>query len=166
MLEVVDENGHVIGEALRSECHNNPGLAHRAVHIFIRNANGDVYLQKRSLNKDVQPGKWDTSVGGHLDLGETYEEAAQRELLEELGVDLESIGGLVALIRKHDYIWRTEIETELIRTFEIAYEGPFQLQPDEIDEGRFWTVSELRTGLGKGCFSPNLEKELELLGIC
>jgi len=165
MLEVIDEEGNVVGMAPRSKCHGDPSLAHRAVHIFVRNPKGDVFLQKRSMSKDIQPGKWDTSVGGHVDPGENYEQAAQRELLEELGIELETLGGPDALIRKHDYTWRTELETEYIRTFEIVSEGPFHLHADEIDEGRFWSPQELREGCGHGVFSPNLEKELSLLDL-
>lgn len=165
MLEVIDERGKVLGLAPRSECHSDPSLAHRAVHIFVRNSEGSVLLQKRSMSKDIQPGRWDTSVGGHLEPGEDYEQAAKRELLEELSIDLQASGGSVALTRKHDYVWRTERETEHIRTFEILFEGPFQIHTGEIEEARFWSPEELREHAGSGLFSPNLEMELKLLSL-
>ncbi|UCF37070.1 MAG: NUDIX domain-containing protein [Acidobacteriota bacterium] len=164
-FEVVDVSGNVIGKALRSECHGNPLLAHRAVHIFVRNAVGEYFLQKRSAAKDIQPGKWDTSVGGHLQPGESYEEAALRELEEELGVRLDPLEGLNRLSRRHDYIWRTAVETEHIRTFELEHEGPFRLQLEEIDAGAFWSLSDLREAVGQEVFTPNLEEELRLLGL-
>ena len=83
---LVDETGQVIGSATRGECHNGSKLLHPVVHLHVFNSKGDVYLQKRPEWKDIQPGKWDTSVGGHLDYGETPEQALVREVREELGI--------------------------------------------------------------------------------
>jgi isopentenyl-diphosphate delta-isomerase type 1 len=163
MLEIVDENGRVIGLEARSKCHGDPSLVHRAVHVFLRDHEGRFLLQKRAMTKDIQPGKWDTSVGGHLDPGETYEVAAARELNEELGVRLEDVH--CTLVRKHDYVWRSPVETELVRTFETTYDGPFRLHPEELEDGRFWTEDELREAMGTGMLTPNLEEELRLLGV-
>jgi len=87
------------------------------------NSEGQLFLQKRSMEKDVQPGKWDMSVGGHVDAGEEPADAAARELSEELGVD-----GLLPEYHYH-YIWESEIESEYIRTYSVRCEGPFHLQP-------------------------------------
>jgi len=162
LFEVVDESGRVISLAPRSRCHGDPSLAHRSVHVFVFNAHGDIYLQKRSPRKDVQPGKWDTSVGGHLAPGESYLSAAARELAEELGVTLDSLDRLELL---HSYVWRTAIETEHVQTFRTLHEGPFSLHPDEIEEGRFWSREAIRKAVGTGAFTPNLEHELRLLGV-
>jgi len=164
-LDLVDESGRVTGKASREECHSSPSLAHRAVHVFVRNSSGAIYLQKRALTKRIQPGRWDTSVGGHLAPGESYEAAAARELLEELGVRVEDLGGACALKKLHDYVWRSPVETEHIRTFEITCDGPFALHPTEIDEGRFWTEEEVRKAAGTGLLTPNLEEELRRLGV-
>src|SRR5512137_1106823 len=86
LFDIVDDDDRVIGTARRGECHGNPALIHRAVHVLVVNANGDMLLQKRSASKDIQPGKWDTSVGGHLEPGESYHAAAVREMQEELGL--------------------------------------------------------------------------------
>ena len=83
---LVDEAGQVIGSATRGECHNGSKLLHPVVHLHVFNSKGEVYLQKRPEWKDIQPGKWDTSVGGHLDYGETPEQALVREVREELGI--------------------------------------------------------------------------------
>jgi isopentenyl-diphosphate delta-isomerase type 1 len=163
MLDIVNADGKVIGTASRSDCHSNPDLAHRAVHVFFRNSRNEILLQKRSRKKRVQPGKWDTSVGGHLDPGETYEEAAKRETLEELGVDIGSQN--LELVHMHDYIWRTEIETEHIRTYICKYDGPFEFNRDEITALRFWSVEELSSARGNGTLTPNLEEELIRLGF-
>ena len=86
ILEVVDKNGNVLELAKRSEIHGNPSLLHRVVHILVFDGKGRILLQKRSLNKDVAPGKWDTSVGGHVNPGEDILDAAKREMKEELGI--------------------------------------------------------------------------------
>ncbi len=151
LYDIVDEAGRVIGQATRRECHGNPSLIHRVVHIFVFNGTGDLLLQKRSANKDIQPGKWDTSVGGHVDAGEEYAEAAVRELEEELGVVGEALCGL------YDYLWHSDIETERIRVFSLAHDGPFVFQRDEIDAIRFWPVAEIEANLGRGIFTPLFE---------
>ena len=79
-LEIVDNDGNVIGLAERSELHRNPGLIHRVVHVLVFNNSGELLLQKRSLKKDIAPGKWDTSVGGHVNPGEDVFAAARREM--------------------------------------------------------------------------------------
>ena len=86
IFEIVDDFNNVIGIAPRSQCHGNPGLCHRTAHVVVLNELGDILLQKRSNDKDIQPGKWDSAVGGHLIVGETFEEAAVREMNEELGI--------------------------------------------------------------------------------
>ena len=86
VFPLVNEAGEVIGKATRQECHSGSKLLHPVVHLHIFNQKGDLFLQKRSLSKDIQPGKWDTAVGGHVDYGETIEEALRREVREELGV--------------------------------------------------------------------------------
>jgi isopentenyldiphosphate isomerase len=162
VFEIVDEAGRVIGTAPRSRCHGDPSLAHRSVHVFVFNGRGDLYLQKRSTRKDIQPGKWDTSVGGHLRPGESYLEAARRELEEELGVSGVAAAGLGWL---HGYIWRTSVETEHVQTYRLVFGGPFSLHIEEIEEGRFWTREEIRHAIGTGVFTPNLEHELGLIGV-
>ncbi len=152
-FDLVDLEGSRVGRALRSECHGNPELLHQAVHVLVKNAKGELFLQKRSMEKDVQPGKWDMSVGGHVDEGEEPSEAAVRELSEELGVTDH------LPVYHYHYIWESDIEREYIRTFSVEDEGPFSLQPEEIEEGRFWTCEEIDAALGTGMFTPNFEFE-------
>jgi len=165
ILDLVDESGRVVGRATREECHADPSRAHRAVHVFVRDSTGAIFLQKRAKTKRIQPGRWDTSVGGHLESGEGYEQGAARELLEEIGLSLDDAGGADALRRLHDYVWRSPVETEHVRTYELVHDGPFRLQREEIDEGRFWTLDELRAAAGTGALTPNLEEELRRIGI-
>jgi len=162
LLDLVDEHGEIIGVVRRGDCHGNPALAHRTAHVVVRNSRGEYFLQKRSIRKLIQPGRWDTSVGGHVLAGETYETAALKELGEELGIALVDRGELRP---SHDYVWKTPVETEHVRTFVLVREGPFVLQREEIDDGRFWSEADLTAAVGTGVLTPNLEEEMRQLGI-
>jgi len=153
MLEIVDGEGKVIGLAPRSECHGNPALVHRVVHVIVVNGRGEILLQKRAPDKDIQPGKWDTSVGGHLDPGEDFDTAVRREMKEELGIDG------VPLTRLYAYPMRNEVESENVTTYLCRYDGPVDFDPKEITEVRFWPVDEIEANLGSGIFTPNFEEE-------
>ena len=85
IFDVVNERDEVIGRAPRREVHAR-GLWHRAVHVLVFNARGEVFLQKRSLKKDTAAGRWDSSSSGHVDAGEAYDDCAVRELREEIGL--------------------------------------------------------------------------------
>lgn len=160
IFPIVDEKGNVIGKATRKECHSGSRLLHPVVHLHVLNANGDIYLQKRSIHKFIQPGKWDTAVGGHMDYGETVEQALERETREELGfTDYEP---------KHlfSYVYDSDVEREMVHTFfTITDRESFDFDPAEVDEGRFWTVEEVRQAIGTGVLTPNFEEEfLRILG--
>lgn len=153
IFEIVDERDRIIGRASRSRCHGDPSLIHRVAHVLVFNDAGKILLQKRSRNKDIQPGRWDTSVGGHLALGEDYGQAARRETLEELGLDNPP---LTFLYRSRI---RNDIESENVATFMTVHNGPFSFDPAEIDEVRFWTGQEIASSLGRGIFTPHFEEE-------
>ncbi|MFZ2657372.1 MAG: NUDIX domain-containing protein [Victivallales bacterium] len=155
IFEIVDENNKVIGTAKRSECHGNPALLHRTVHVIVFHPDGRMLLQKRSMDKDIQPGKWDTAVGGHLMPGEDFEIAAHREMQEELGVPVN-----LPLKYLFDSKIRNRIESENTRVYSTTYEGPFDFPKEEIDDVKFWTVFELRNGLSEDYFTENLKVEL------
>jgi len=157
-FEVYDEAGTSLGLAPRAACHGNPRLIHRTAHVVIFNSCGALLLQKRSARKDIQPGKWDTAVGGHLAPGESWEHAACREMTEELGL----AGDHPLRFLFHTRI-RNSVESEDVAVFAAVDEGPFHPPPEEIDEVRFWTLGELWEALGTGVFTPNLESELALL---
>ncbi len=156
-FDLVNEKGGVVGKAPRSAVHGNPELLHPVVHLHVFNKNGQLYLQKRSKNKDVQPGKWDTSVGGHIDSGEDVITALKREAFEELGIKNDNFTPL------YRYVMRNNFESELVHTFKLTYNGPFKINRDEIDFGRFWRISEIEKNLGKDIFTPNFEQEFEML---
>lgn len=156
---LVDEEGRTTGKATRRECHNGSKRLHPVVHLHVFNGKGDLYLQKRSMAKDIQPGKWDTAVGGHVGYGETVDEALRREAREELGIASFNPEFVAR------YVFESEVEKELVNTFRAVCEGPFSPNPEEIDEGRFWSSAEIRVRLGKGVFTPNFEREYGKLGM-
>lgn len=160
-LPLCDEEGNISGKELRSVCHNGKSmLLHPVVHLHVFNPGGDLFLQKRAMHKDVQPGRWDTAVGGHADPGENIEEALLREAFEELG--LKDFG--YELLSK--YTWESDVERELVHSFKCTISSQPVIDPSEVDEGRFWTLKELVSGIDKGIFTPNLQYELkEILRI-
>lgn len=91
MFPLVDEQGNVVGKATRAECHGGSMLLHPVVHLHVFNRQGELFLQKRPEWKDIQPGRWDTAVGGHVDLNETILQALFREASEEIGITLTEI---------------------------------------------------------------------------
>ena len=152
-LEIVDYKGNIIGSAARSEVHGNPSLIHRVVHVLVFNRKGEILLQKRSWNKDVAPGRWDTSVGGHVGIGEDLITSSGREMQEELGIVLSDQEYLYSYIHSNQY------ETELVTTFRQVHEGDFSFNREEIDEIRFWSPDEIRGAIGRGILSDNFEHE-------
>lgn len=153
IFPIVDEQGTVIGKATRGECHSGAKLLHPVVHLHVFNKNGDVYLQKRPEWKDIQPGKWDTAVGGHLDYGETPEGALRREVSEELGIT-DFMPEFVDM-----YVFESQRERELVYVHRTTYEGKIQPSKDELDGGRFWTMQEIREAMGQEILTPNFESE-------
>jgi isopentenyl-diphosphate delta-isomerase type 1 len=141
IFDVVDQDDRVVGTARRADVHAN-GWLHRAVHIMVQRANGDVFLQKRSMEKDCHPGVWDSSASGHLDSGEAYADAAVRELWEELGLKVESVREIGALPASK------VTGQEFVRIFGVVDEGPFVLHPTEIADGRWVPCEELDRWLG------------------
>ncbi len=156
-LPVVDEEGRILGKALRSYCHHGSKTLHPVVHLHLLGSDHTIFLQKRAITKLVQPGKWDTAVGGHIAYGETIEEALKREALEEIG--LQNFEAQPAL----KYRWNSEVESELVYCF-ISYQGrPNAVSSAEISEGKFWKYTAVERNLGHGIFTPNFEHEFQLL---
>lgn len=152
LFPLVDEQGNILGAATRGECHNGNKQLHPVVHLHIFNTKGELYLQKRPTWKDIQPGKWDTAVGGHIDLGENVEQALFREAKEELGISDFQPEFLTS------YVFESSREKELVYVHRTTYNKI--LKPsDELDGGRFWSIKEIKNCIGKAIFTPNFENE-------
>jgi isopentenyldiphosphate isomerase len=137
IFDVVNERDEVVGQQPRGEVHRR-GLMHRAVHVLVFNAAGQVFLQKRSLKKDRQPGVWDSSASGHVDAGEDYDACAVRELREEIGLDLPApprrlfkLAACAETDQEHVWVYRCEAE------------GPFRLDPEEIERGDWFAPGQV-----------------------
>jgi isopentenyldiphosphate isomerase len=153
IFDVVNERDEVIDRKPRREVHAQ-GLLHRAVHVLVFNSRGEIFLQKRSMKKDRQPGVWDSSCSGHVDSGEAYDETAIRELSEELGLDLNQASEGRALQvpkiklksgargtrpSKLEKVFKidacAETDAEFVWVYRCENDGPFELHPDEIERG-------------------------------
>lgn len=154
---VVESNGWVIGRSSRQYCHGGAKPLHPVVHLHVIDRQSRIYLQKRSMKKDIQPGKWDTAVGGHVSYGEAVLEALYREATEELGLDCFNP------IHLETYEFESPIEREMVNVF--AAVGSYDLRPDldEVDEGRWWDLADVDAFIGKGVFTPNFESEFSMI---
>jgi isopentenyldiphosphate isomerase len=161
IFPLVDEEGNVIGSAWRGECHGNPKLLHPVVHLIVKNRAGDLLLQLRSKDKKIQPGKWDTSVGGHVAYGEKIHAALTREAREEIGLDIATVTPEFL----YRYVMHSDVESELVYTYACVSEGSFARQESEVDELRFWTREEIAGKIGTGLFTPNFEDEFARLQV-
>lgn len=153
-LPYINENGEIIGKVPRKIAHTDKKYLHPVVHTHIVDANNNIYLQKRSPNKKVEPNKWDTAAGGHVDFGESIDQALMRETKEEIGIENFS----PKLFAR--YVWETDRERELVFSFIAEYTGEINFNRDEVCDGRYWSLKEVKENIGKGVFSPNLEYEL------
>jgi len=139
IFDVVDADDRVIGQASRKEVHEQ-GLLHRSVHILVFNETGELFLQKRSLNKDENPGMWDTSAAGHVEAGEDYLFSAERELEEELGIReplsyVDKVAACPGTFGEHVKIYRCTTRQSI------------RINREEIDEGQYWALESLASGL-------------------
>lgn len=152
-LPVVDEQGKILGKVLRSNVHNGSRILHPVVHLHVMNHSKHLFLQKRPETKLIQPGKWDTAVGGHIAFGEDIKTSLQREAYEEIGLkefNAKPIG---------NYVFESEIERELVYSF-LTYDFKgIHLHSEEVTEGKFWSQKQIEQNLGKGVFTPNFELE-------
>lgn len=158
IFPIVDPEGNVIGKATRKECHSGSKLLHPVVHLHVFNKQGKLFLQRRALTKYIQPGKWDTAVGGHRDYGETVEQALAREAREEIGI-IDFVP-----VKLFHYVYNSDKESELVDTYcTITDQESFTCDPVEVIEGKFWSIQEITDALGSGMLTPNFEDEFKLL---
>ncbi len=159
LFPLVNENGDVTGSASRQECHSGSFLLHPVVHLHVFNSKGELYLQLRAINKDTQPNKWDTSVGGHVDYGEEITDALIREAFEELS--LKEFTPI--FIQK--YKFTSNIEAELVNCYFTVFDGEIKPCPIETQGGRFWSIAEIKDSIGKDILTPNFEKEFKQIKL-
>lgn len=153
MLPLVDEEGREVARASRGECHGGTYWLHPVVHLHVYNSRGELYLQKRPEWKDIQPGKWDTAVGGHADSGESPEQAMRRETREEIGL----VGFDAEMLMR--YVYESARERELVHVFRTVTDT-VPTPSDEVADGRFFSIDEIRERMGTGFFTPNFEQEI------
>lgn len=152
MLPLVDEQGRVTGAATRGFCHGGSKALHPVVHLHVFNPQGGLYLQRRPDWKDIQPGRWDTAVGGHMDCGETPEEALRREAREEIGLEAFE----PRLLER--YVFESRRERELVYAYTcVSTQEPHPSA--EVDGGRYFGRDEIERRLGQDFFTPNFEQE-------
>lgn len=156
-IPIVNEDGKVIGKMPRSIAHKGAKILHPVVHMQVLNSNGELYLQKRPVHKLVQPGKWDTAVGGHVAVDESIEMSLQREAYEEIGLSKFNAQPI------KPYVWESEIEKELVFAFVAIADTELHPDGEEVEDGRFWPLTEIEENIEKGVFTPNFEHEYSLL---
>ena len=159
MFPIVDEEGNITGAATRKECHSGSKLLHPVVHLHVFNDKGELYLQKRPAWKDIQPDKWDTAVGGHIDLGENAEQALKREVSEELGITEYEPQFVTS------YVFESKVEKELVFVYKTIYNGEITPSKEELAGGRFWGIQEIKENIGKEVFTPNFEGEIKRVNL-
>ncbi len=137
IFDIVNEHDEVIGQRTRGEVHLL-GLRHRAVHVLVFNRRGEVFLQKRSMQKDTFPGAWDSSASGHLDHGEEYDACAVRELREEIGLTLSEPPSRLFRIEAC-----LETGQEFVWVYRCEAEGPFQFNPYEVEAGGWFATDKV-----------------------
>ena len=158
ILDVVNERDGVVGKASQKHIYEKL-LSHRIVHILVFNKKGEMALQLRSKNKNFLPNYWCTAVCGHVQSGETYEQAALRECEEETGIKTK-----IEFLYKDLYLdnFRQTNLRKFLGTFKAIYRGPFKINPKEVEKMEFFSLEKIKKMIDKGeKFHPEL---LFLLG--
>jgi isopentenyldiphosphate isomerase len=148
LIVIVDRNNNVIGTERRSVMRTR-GLLHRATYILVFNAKGDLFVQKRTLTKDIYPGYYDVAIGGVVLAGESYEESADREIEEELGIRSISLKCLF------DFYFADAGNQVWGRAYSCVHDGAIVLQEEEIESGEFRRVDEILTSAGHEPYTPD-----------
>lgn len=150
IMDIVDNDDNVIGSAPRDEVYDKL-LCHRIVHVLIFNDEGRLALQLRSPNVSFCPGHWSTTVGGHVQSGETYEQAALREYQEELGTKSE-----LEFLSK-DFYTKPGRPNKFLVTFKAKSNGPFVPDREAVDRVDFFTIEQVKDMIANGeKFHPEL----------
>ena len=150
IFDIVDREDKIVGQAKRGDVHQNKNLIHRSVAIAVINSRDRIFLQRRSITKDLDSLLWTISCSGHVPSGESYEQAAMRELAEELKI----LGVSLNYLTK--YLYQSPKETEMAALYKVSYDGPIELNTEEIYEGKFFSREELVSSAATGAIDLNL----------
>ncbi|MEW5974963.1 MAG: NUDIX hydrolase YfcD [Acidobacteriota bacterium] len=148
MVVLVDDRNRITGQIRRWEMRAHR-LLHRATYVLVFNSSGQLFVQKRTQTKDVYPGYWDPAAGGVVQVGESYEESAARELSEELGISD------VALTRLFDFRFEDEASRVWGRAFSCVYDGDMKFQLEEVEGGEFLAPEEVINRAKSEPFTPD-----------
>lgn len=159
LFTLVDEKDNELGTITRSEAHNGTRKIHRSTAILVYNSKGELFMHQRSLTKDVAPGYWTISAGGHVTYGATYVKTARREIFEELGI-------LVQLTFFRKILVYSENETEIDSVFKAIHDGPFKLNQNEIADGRFFSLNEIEKQIMSGVWQVSRWTLIQLKVNC
>lgn len=171
LFPVTDEEGNIVGSVRRGVAHGGTRILHPVVHLHVFNSKGELFLQQRPVWKDIQPGRWDTAVGGHVDYAECLDShgnlfgnvrdciytALRREAREELGITDFTPHFLGT------YVFEGVREREHVFSFSTVYDGDIYPDSEELASGRFWSADEIEQAVGKGILTPNFEDEYKRL---
>ena len=148
IVAIVDARNNEIGTAPRWEMRAHR-LIHRSTYILVFNSAGALYVQKRTMTKDVFPGYYDPATGGVVLAGESYEESAMRELAEEMGIRH------VPLTRLSDFYFADERTQVWGGAFSCVYDGPLSLQAEEVESVSLMTIDEIFQHAQTERFTPD-----------
>ena len=148
IVTIVDNHNNVVGSAPRSKMRAK-GLPHRATYILVFNTTGDLYVQKRTMTKDIYPGYYDVATGGVVLAGESYHVSAERELAEELGIQ-----GVV--LKRHFDFYHTDTNNRVWgRVYSCTYEGKIVLQEEEVESGDYYSIETIMKLNQEEPFTPD-----------
>ena len=150
LIDVVDDDDNVVRQATWNEMHKK-GLTHRSANVFIFNSNGEIFVHKRAKNLELYPGMHDVKMGGIAKAGESYEDAAKRELKEEAGIENSK------LIYLFSFKFRSKQNNNNRKVFICIYDGKMKLQKEEVESGRFMTIAEAKKMQKEGMLSPSAD---------
>ncbi len=156
-LPVVDEDGNLIGKASREQCHRDPSMIYPVVRLHVFNPKGEILLQRRSLKSDIEPGKWDAAVAGHVRYGEDIEAAIKRETMEEINLEIDGM----QLMNKR--LFKAKTSTALMFVFIIVTDKIPRANKNEVEEIAFFSIAEIKPLIANAKASIGLEQELELI---
>lgn len=135
---LVNDHDQVLGKISRKKAHSNKKNIHRAIGVFLTNEKKQLLMQKRSRKKDMEAGEWSYSVGGHVTYGQTYYQAAIREIYEELGISVKPKFITKAMIKM-----KKEIEFTGLYKLKISSKTEFKLDEDEVQAVQWVYLDQL-----------------------